>query len=185
MPDWVNTATWWLVILTGITIVVKVLWWLFGLDADRKQLKNDAAADRKTATGFMEEIRDSIGNVREQIGNIREQISNIFGLLNKPYTHGSPMRLSEYGKQLADNLSAPEWSREVASGILGEVRGMKAFQVHEFCKNYAKNKLDVETHPEMFSRSYRHGITDEDMRTVLTLVLRDELLSQLGIEDDS
>ena len=41
---------------------------------------------------------------------------------------GSPIRLSDYGRQLAEKLNASEWARETAPKVQDRVQGMEAFR---------------------------------------------------------
>ena len=114
---------------------------------------------------------------------IRDDIKKIFHRLPPPVAQSaSPVSLTDYGRQLAEQLHAAEWAMETAPNVLDKVREMKAFQVHEFCKGYADG-LRIDSDPLVFSRAYEHGITDEHMRIVLAIVLRDELIKITGIAE--
>ena len=119
--------------------------------------------------------------IKADISEIKVQIANIFGLLNSPITQASPMVLSDFGRQLAEQLNASEWARETAPKVLDSVQAMQPAQVHAFCKQHTKD-MTVDSDLNVFSRAYEHGITDEHMRIVLAIVLRDELLKSLGME---
>ena len=92
------------------------------------------------------------------------------------------MNLTEYGEELSKKLHARDWAERVAPTVLAKVLTKKPFEIHNFCKEFAQT-LSVEEHPDVFERSYENGITYENMKDVLSLVLRDELLKQTGSQD--
>ena len=87
------------------------------------------------------------------------------------------MKLTEYGQELSSKLHAEEWAKRIAPAVLPQVKGAQPFEVYAFCKNFVQ-KLSVEEHVDVFKRSYESGITNEDMKTVLALVLHQELLER-------
>ncbi len=69
----------------------------------------------------------------------------------------------------------------LAPGLLAEVKDFEPFEVHDFCLSYLKVNL---TGPEQDTRgAINVGISKDDLRTVLTILLRNELPRLL--EEDS
>lgn len=155
MASWIDTPLIVLVAVAVLTILYRFARWQGTVDTDLTSIK-----------GFMAEIRGDI--------------KNIFHKLPPPIaTAHSPMELTEYGETLASQLHAKEWAKQIAPTVLPEVRGKQPFEIYRFCKNFVQ-ELSGEKHPDVLERSYENGITDENMKTVLALVLHDELLKLVG-----
>lgn len=176
MPQWVvNPAT---IVVAVVAVVTAIFWvgsWYGGVNSDRTTFKT-----------FMENVGANIDSIKENVGKIFGRLDNLdqsVARLDQSIAGAnSPLNLTEYGLKLAGQLKAEEWARLLAPDLEGSVAGKQAFQVNEFCKEHTKT-LTINNSPDVFALSYKHGITEENMRGVLALVLRDELLDRLGIED--
>ena len=60
--------------------------------------------------------------------------------------------------------------------------GYADFRIHEFCKVFTK-EMTIDQYPDVFRRSYENGITDENMKTVLGIVMREELMKLGKIQE--
>ena len=154
MPEWLSGSGIVLIAIALITGMIKFSRWTGRTDEKFK-----------TVEGFMDEVR--------------ADIKKIFERLKPPVAAGqSPIELTEYGEELSKKLRARDWARLVVPTILKDVPGKEPFQIHEYCKGYV-SKISVKTHPDIFKMAYENGISDENMREVLGLVLRDELLKDM------
>ena len=168
MADWLNTPTIIIAVvaLFGLgTSILGLVWkvskWTGSVDDDRTSFKK-----------FMEKIDNNIEKIHEDIQRIFQRLGP------SPTGASSPIELTEYGEELSKKLNARNWASQTALTIQADVSEKEPFQVHEFCKGYV-GQISVETHPEVFKLAYENGISDENMRSVLTIVLRDELLGNL------
>ena len=155
MAEWLNTPLIVIAILATLTVLYKFSHWKGTVDSD-------------------------LSSIKDLIVEIRADIKNIFQRLPSQITVGqSPLRLTEYGEGLSNKLNAQDWADRIAPTVLTKVINKQPFEIHNFCKEFVKT-LSAEEHPAVFERSYEIGITDENMKIVLALVLRDELLKQIG-----
>ena len=159
MDNWTNTPLIVVAVVTALTILYKFASWQGTVDADLTGIK-----------GFMVEIREDIKKIFQKMP------SSIA-------TAQSPRKLTDYGEKLSSKLNAKEWSERIAPDVLPEVKGKQPFEIYNFCKNFVQT-LSVEGHQDVFKQAYENGITDEDMKTVLALVLHHKLLKLLVIQED-
>ena len=160
----------WLVLASAATILLVAI--IRGL-MKYSEWKGGVNSDRKS---FSEFIKETKGILEE----IRNDIKQIFHKLDPPVAESkSPMQLTEYGEELSQKLNAQDWAERTAPTVLAKVSGKQPFEIHNFCKDFVQ-EFSVKTHPDVFERSYESGITDENMKIVLAIVLRDELLKQIG-----
>ena len=154
MPDWVSGTVIAVISVAVVTGVIKFAIWTGRADEKFKNLED-----------FMSEIRTDI--------------KNIFQKLPPPIAaEKSPIELTEYGEELSKKLHAQDWAEKIAPSVLTQVIGKQPFEIHNFCKEFVQG-LSVAEHSGVFERSYENGITEENMKIVLGLVLRDELLKQV------
>ena len=153
MPDWVSGTAIAVILVAVVTGAITFARWTGRADEKFKKLEN-----------FMSEIRTDI--------------KHIFQKLPPQIVAGhSPRKLTEYGEDLSNKLHAQDWAERIAPTVLTKVIEKEPFEIHNFCKEFVQT-LSVEEHPDVFERSYENGITDENMKIVLAIVLRDELLKQ-------
>ena len=85
MEDWFGTPQIVTVVLGAAAVLLAVGVWVGGVHKDRTHLKEDAARDRKTMQGCMEEIRADIKEILKR--------------LPKPFVgNASPVTLTERGE---------------------------------------------------------------------------------------
>ena len=160
MPDWLTGTVVAVVTVALITGLIKLARWTGGVDEKFKKLED-----------FMSEIRTDI--------------KSIFQKFPPPIAaEQSPMRLTKYGEELSEKLHAQAWAVQIAPSLRDQIVGKKPFEIHNFCKEFVQD-ISVATHPGVFEQSYENGITDEDMKIVLEIVLRDVLLKEKNNETDA
>ncbi len=121
---------------------------------------------------FMREIREVV------MPEIRRDIKRIFERLPAPIAEeNSPLRLTDYGKRMAEFLEAHEWATEVAPSLVSRVRGKEPFEVDEFAEEYV---ADITSAGDMERRvaacAYEFGRQRSEIPVVLRIALREELL---------
>ena len=171
MKDWIASIA---VSIVALATVIGIIWkfasWKMGVDKDIGSLGKGTDEDRSTIKSFMKEIRNDI--------------KDIFKRLPPPpaVTGQSPIRLTDHGEELAADLQAKAWAKELAPSIVDEVRGKRPFEIDEFCNTYVTTRLPGEWVVKVAECAYRFGTARENVLPVLGVVLRDELFSLLGIE---
>ena len=164
---------WAIVIAAGAIVggLVKAGMWIGSVNTDRKNFGKSIENDRK-------DFRTSISNLADEIrADIKEILSR---LPRAPIAAGSPLRLTDFGKQIADQIKAEEWSEQLcASGKLRtEVEGRSPYEIQEFSLELAQSKLEyTDTELDLLRQcAFDNGIEVEAVKRVLGIVLRDRLL---------
>ncbi|MCZ0942268.1 MAG: hypothetical protein OXJ53_04350 [Gammaproteobacteria bacterium] len=145
--------------------LVKVLWeaasWYGSVNADRYNFKE-----------FMQEVR----------GDIKE----ILLKLSKPVAErGSPIRLTDLGKKVSDEVGAKEIAKGLLGDMLPEVRDKSAYDIQEYCFSHL-NECDLSLSEEQIAEikqcAFDNGIETLSVRRVIAIELRDMILSELSLE---
>lgn len=130
----------------------------------------------------MQELRKE---VRKDMKELRKDIKDIFKQLPppKPLQPGSPLKLSDYGKELSETVKAKAWAERTAETLLENVKDKDAYQVQEYSFNYVKDefKPTEEQLAEIRKAAYEHGATIDHIHEVMGLELRDQLLTHLNL----
>ena len=110
-------------------------------------------------------------------------MKRLFGRLPKStVAENSPLRLTQLGDEVAEDLKAAAWARAVAQDLQAEVTGSRPDQIHEFCFSYVHDKYQPDTDLEraISIAAYEKGIDKIEVLNVLAVVLRDQLLEQVA-----
>ena len=142
-------------ILAGLAVVGALLGigkWIGAVNTDRESFKE-----------FMNEIRADIKKIFQR-------------LPPSPVTGNSPLRLTDFGKEIADKFGAFEWARELAPELVDGVRGKEPFEVDEFSRKYVNDNWTTRWRRKVMECSYEMGTGMNNVLTVMSVVLREELL---------
>lgn len=85
----------------------------------------------------------------------------------------SPLRLTELGQAISDNLNARVWASKAAESIKNHIVGLDAYATQEFrfdCADDEKLYTDDEIHTIR-----ENGSTDSQVRQIMSIELRDIL----------
>ena len=154
LMDWTNP----LLYLLGFTVVMalatglwKVFWWVAKVDAGERDFRT-----------FTKEIR--------------EDIKRILFRLNPALESTSPLRLNDLGRRIANGLEAGQWAAGLAPKLVPDVAGLRPFEIDNFCSEYVNNSLGDDWSERLATAAYEHGVDRDTVRSVLWIVLRDELI---------
>ncbi len=158
--------------------------WKGAVDADRAALKGFGEwkgavdTDRKSFKEFMKKVRDDLKEIRNDIGKIFVRIGP------KVSVGQSPVRLSDLGSSISKEINALEWAEKVASAVQGQVKGLEAYEIQDFSFKYAENETHYSDQEQRDIRrsAYENGVTDEQVRRVLGIELRDRLLELVSMD---
>ena len=156
---WENPVTY-LVALGAIGALIRAGMWIGAMNEHKG-----------AATKFMTEIRDDLKT-------IRKDIKLIFRRIPVPDFGGSPRRLTDYGKNISDAVAAPAWAKEEAESLRSRVTDKQPFEIDEISRAYVG---ELELSPSIRQAAYEGGYLIEHVRTVLAIVLREELIRQTGV----
>ena len=141
--------------------------WTKRADEEREAWTKRADEDRASLLGFMAEVRKDIKQIFLRLPSI-------------PISGGSPFQLTDFGEKIAKQLEAGRWASELAGSVLDEVREMEPFEIDEFCDEYGRTRLSADWQVRVARCAYEFGIDKQGVRSVLRVVLRNELLARLG-----
>ena len=179
MADWFSTPVIVLAAIAAGSLVIggayKVGKWVSAIDADRSALKDGANSDREVLTGFMREVRDDIRAIRENILEIFKRLPPAPATVQSD----SPLRLTEFGEDIAKDLDAKQWASRVAAGLVGEVEGLEPFEIDEFCARYVREDLTDDWNRRVARCAFDCGIDRPGVLAGLRVALRDALLESL------
>ena len=152
--------TWLLLVLAAGGVLVAITRWASNVDADRKRFD----ADGKRFKAFMRRVD--------------RRIKSILDRLPSPLaTGGSPITLTELGRQIALAIEAGAWADELLPLIRLRAKGKEPFEVHQLCADFVE---DLEYTPEqqrLLGRvAFEHGLHASQLPEVLIIILRDKLL---------
>ena len=121
--------------------------------------------------------------VKGFMAEIREDIKKIFHRLPpSPVPSGSPMRLTDFGENIAREFGAFEWARKLAPILVDKVQGKEPFEVYDFSKKYVSSHWKEKWWRKVMECAYEAGTEPGNVLTVMSVVLRDELLKLLEEE---
>ncbi len=153
--------------------VIKLCLWIGSTGTDVNNLEKSAGEDRSTFKDIAGEIKKDIDIISADIKGILGRLSPLDPLVQK----ASPLQLTETGKKTSQALKAREWAEELAPGLHDQLKDKEDFEVDAFCQKYVLRKLAPATETRVLRRAYETGTEEADIRKVLAVVLRDELLS--------
>ena len=122
-------------------------------------------------------VDSTLSDLTENVREIRADIKRLFSALPPPPVVGSsPLRLTEFGEEIAASMNAKEWASGLKPELWPEAAGKEPFEVDEFCRDYVQKKLPEEWRRKIAKCAYEFGIDRDGVEKVLTVVLREELL---------
>ncbi len=185
MAEWINTP----VIIIAVLTLLGILWkaaswqgsvnadlteWKASTDRDRAEWKQQAERDRAE---WKEQAERDRSLTQEFMREIRDDIENIFSRLGPaPVVGKSPLQLTDFGETIAAHVAAYEWAKRLVPTLIDRVEGKQPFQIDEFCDSYVSNELDEAMETLVSSAAYQHALGKDGVRSVLRVVLREELL---------
>lgn len=152
--------TWLLVLLAAGGVLVAVTRWTAGVDEDRKNFKT-----------FMREIGEKVTQLGEKVDKILSRLPSRLAI------SGSPITLTDLGKQVAREIDADQWAEKLLPELRDRAKGKEPFEVHELCSGFV-GKLEYTSEQKRLLRrvAFGHGLQASELPEVLVIVLRDKLL---------
>ena len=133
-------------------------------------------SDRESFKDFTKEIRNELKAIHTEIKRIFEKMPS------STVETKSPVTLTELGETVSKSVNAPQWAAEQASTLLRDAFGKAEFEVFDLCVEHVDRKF--RTNPDfrrlVRAAAYDQGTSEIDVLKVYHVVLRDEVLKQLG-----
>lgn len=137
------------------TALFKFARWMGSVDKDRENFKS-----------FMKEVRDDIKDILSRLSP-------------PPVARGGPPRLTDFGEENSKSIGAQQWAERLAPTLMHEVGGKEPFEIDRFCIDYVE-RLGPKWDRKIAESSYEFGIKESGIKSVLHVVLRDEILKIVG-----
>ena len=175
----------WLAILIGAAVTltgVFATWGTLGLKLldswdGAAKWKGEVDADRKSFKKFMERIgRD--------ISALRDELRTYFLEERRPLIRpGSPLELTEYGKEISKELSGETWASTISGSVTDKLRDSDAYEIQQFCFGFVESaEYSDEERTLIREIAYRHGLTEGNILRILAIEIRDKVLEAAGLD---
>ena len=147
----------------------------------RRILSGGASWFRKV-NDHIDMATEAISDIRDDIREIQRDVERI---LLRPaggaaFEGGSPLRLTELGQKVADELDTASWLEKVIPDLRDRTKGEPPDVIEEVCFDFLVYSDDFRPVQELAVKiratAYEHGLAREQVRGVMALVLRDELI---------
>ncbi len=150
-----------MIYLSGVTVLLVLGWFLFQIGAWVGKVN----ADQEDFESFMDEVR----------ADLREIRSAVWALLGRPTPAKGDgrLRLADYGEDISEAVDATWWASEQVENLKPRVAEMRPYEIEEIAFSHARG---TELMPSMRDAMWEHSYSAEDVRVVLGIELRDELL---------
>ncbi len=163
--------------ITNPMAVVIVAIAVLGFIWKAAEWKGNKDAESKNFIQFIEEVRDDI--------------KKILWALNpetRPIEKKSPLRLTDYGMKMAQEMKADEILQPYVSRLIDATKGKTVYGIQEECIRYARHDLmgDLRTKNKLQADSieiyaFQKGINLYEALEVLGVVLRDKVFTSLNL----
>jgi len=132
------------------------------------------------------EWKGRVNTLLEQIRNDLDELRHImFDRLGIPLiVSKSPLRLTKLGRTVSVEVGASAWVARVTPVLKDQIEGKDAYEIQDLCFGYVENTnqyLDDERRA-IQSTAYHRGLEAKEIRRVLAIELRDQLLKEAGLE---
>ena len=122
---------------------------------------------------------------KEFMSRIEGKIDRIFERLAQPQTseRGSPIRLTDFGKQISRELQVKAWVSAQVAALLTQAQGKQDYEVYDLCTDHVQSRVDEEKtlRDAIRANAYQHGIDMAQVQRVYVIELRDAILKHLQI----
>ena len=126
------------------------------------------------------DLKDAVEKITSEISVIHEDIKKILSRLGQEVVEpGSPLKLTDYGQEVANSIAANPWAISVAETLMVDVSGLLPHEIDAFCIGYVQKQLGEPMRETVARYAYEHGVESDDVKRVLQVVLRDELLRRM------
>ncbi len=128
-------------------------------------------------------LGERVGTLERVIGKMQKDLKRALLVVFPGYPtfeSDSPLRLTDLGRDVAAELDADAWVQGVITDFRERTRGEAPYAIEEVCFEFLVYGDEFQPSPDFEAKirasAYEHGLTKEQVRGVLALVLRDELI---------
>ncbi len=152
----------WILVLIAVGgIIWKLIGWYNNVNSDR------------------EYFHKTLDKLTEKIDRIYERLLT---LTSKTIGTGSPLTLTELGKEVAEDINAKEISDAVFNRVVKETEDYSAYDIQNKCFDFVRKHWEVPSNidHQIKESAFKRGITKQDVLDVIAIVLRDQILTSQG-----
>ena len=116
-------SEWWVMpsivaaVVAAAALIFKIGRWVGSVDSDRDKFR-----------AFMEEVRSDIKEILGRLPPV-------------PVAGGSPIQLTDLGRDISKTLQARAWAERTAAMLGERVKGKSPYEVQGICYDYVKKEL--------------------------------------------
>lgn len=149
--------------------------WVERINTSHTKLRNDIDRNLSAFKEFAREIRDDMREVRNDIKSILLHLEPL------PVARGSPLRLTDLGQSISDELNVAGWAERTAPELREKAKGMTAYKVQEMCFKYVQEWVPPHDLDEKIdAAAYTRGMKRKGVLDVFAVELRNELLARIS-----
>ena len=137
-------------------------------------------------TERVDSMKEGLGELKDAVDSavseLRGDIKGILQQLGKSTTtSNSPITLTELGQSISREIGASGWAESEAKKLLSDIQEKEPYEIQILSFEHAKKAvLSPELQRRILQSAYDNGITEENVKDVLGVELRDALLRLRG-----
>ena len=143
----------------------------------------EVKAEQRSFGESLKEVKAEQRSFGVSLRKVEEKIINIPEHLTPPTVVEikSPIRLSNFGRDISENLSVDGWAADHATCLVDKAYEKQEFEIFEMCLEYVSNQFenDVGFNKNFRKGAYEVGTDVEQVKKVYAVELRDALLALL------
>ena len=152
MHDWIADPKGIITMIVTILGIGYIGWWVGRVKSDQGSFEN-----------FMKVVRADVKEINSRPEPALTETD-------------SPAQLAEFGVEIADLLQARDWARQVAPGLLADIRDKEPFEIEEGpAETVDTSFLDRDWQRKVRRTSSELGVDTDSVLLVMRIVLKDEL----------
>ncbi len=171
--DWTSVVT---VIILAIATVTAVR-------LSIKSKKSDRSKWEAYVGARLDRLEKSLDRMELKLDKIGDKIFSIFSHVpRKVIGSESPHPLTDFGREIARKLNADHFAGKLAEVTKDEVKGKEPYDIQEFSFSYVQNDDHYSDEDRQIIRNvaYEKGVSENQVREVIGIELRDKLLEIEG-----
>lgn len=168
-----------------VLLIFRVGEWKGTLSQTVNRLEKDAETERPRTQDDAEwkgGVNSLLERIREDLDELRRIVFAKFGI--PLVSSQSPLQLTKLGKTVSQEIGARKWVERVADGLSSQTEASDAYEIQTFCFEYVE-RLDQyldEERRAIRQTAFQRGLKAKEVRRVLAIELRDELLERAGLD---
>lgn len=163
MVEWISVV--------AIAVMLGALAWVVVRVRQIERQTELLAEDRAEA---LKQVEFSIGALTEKLAEVSKRLPEA-----GPVVTGRPPKLTDFGKEIADQTGAFSWAIITAPGLREHLKDEAGgYEADQLARKHVDYELSAEMRKTARNCAYEFGVEEHDVNLALRTVLRDELLKE-------